>query len=636
MRRLRFWLLALFLSAAQSALAQTLPILELRPSDHPLATIGHLERFVDESAALGFEQVQQATFVPVRQLRSAGYSSAAHWYRLRVQRPAAVADHWILAMGEPYLDDLQVWVASEGRVLGQRGLGDHVPMQQRALKTQTHAISLALPADTPVDIYVRVQSISALNFNAALWSSEAFLASETRFNFVQGWYFGLLLLISLINLLFGVWLRDGAMLSFSLYALTLLLFFFSIHGYAAFLVTAELPWLADAVTGVGVIGGIAAAIFTWGRLLGLRQSHPRINRMYLLVVVLCLAALPFSTGPFYSLMAPTLFKISLAWMLFTSVLVVLIWNRTRYTEFAFYMMAIFFNVAGGAVQICLPLGWLPINAWTEYAHQTSSLIQALLMSLGLTIRIGKLRGERQRMEQEMRLAEQRASEQRRFVAMLSHEFRNPLAVIDRSAQMVILGTTQMSASDQQRLQNIRGGVAMLSTLVDSFLRTEAQQHSPLPLKVADCSLRDFLDSEVGSLGQEAQARIEIKLPLAPTHWAFDRALVGMALRNLLINALRYSPQDRAVVLRVQFEVGELILSVEDSGPGLGDEELSQLGEPYYRASSSTGKQGTGLGYHFSRQIVGAHGGRLEARNRPDGGLIVSVHLPASGFDTAGG
>lgn len=636
MRRWGLWLLALCWSGLQGTIGHAQPLLQLQPSSHALETVGHLERYVDESAQQGLDQVMRVPFVPVRQLRSAGFSRAAHWYRLRVQRPADLADDWILAMGEPYLDDLQVWVVSSGRVLDQRRLGDHVPLAQRALKTQNHAMALSLPADAPVDIYVRVQSISALNFNAALWPSDVFLGSEIRFNFVQGWYFGLLLLISLINLLFGVWLRDGTMLSFALYALTLLLFFFSIHGYTAFLVTQEHPWLANAITGLGVIGGIAAAVFTWGRLLGLSQSHPRIHRLYLVFVGLCLLALPFSAGPGYSLMAPTLFKVSLVWMLMTSVLVVLIWNRTRYAEFAFYMMAIFFNVAGGAVQICLPLGWLPVNPWTEYAHQTFSLIQALLMSLGLVIRIGKLRGERQRMEQEMRLAEQRASEQRRFVAVLSHEFRNPLAVIDRSAQMVLLGAAQMPAHDQQRLQNIRGGVAMLSTLVDSFLSTEARQHAPLPLKVADCALRDFLESEINSLGQEAQSRVDLRLPQVLTQWPLDRTLMGMALRNLLINALRYSPQDKPVVMRVQSLIGELVISVADEGPGLGQDELAQLGQPYYRAPSSSGKQGTGLGYFFSRQIVNAHGGRLEARNQPGGGLIVSVHLPAQGMDTAGG
>jgi signal transduction histidine kinase len=628
-RRLLIGLMALLLGALQTAIAQGLPVLQLRASSNSMTTLEHLERYVDVTGLLNFEQVRQSEFSPVQHMRSAGFGSAVHWYRLRVQRSAADPETWILSMGEPYLDDVRVWIQQAGQAWQEVRLGDHVPFSQRSLPTPMHAVALSLPADTTVEIYVRVQSISALNFNAKLWEPAAFSQQESQFNFFQGLYFGLMALIVLINLMFGVWLRDGSMLSFAAYVLTLLLFFLAIHGYAAMFVQEGTPWLSDAVTGLGVMGGIAAAVYTWSRLLGLRERHPRIHQAYRLFAIGCLSLLVFSTSSVYSLIAPWVFQLSAVYMLVTLILAVMIWRETRYVEFGFYCAAIFCNVVGGFVQMGLPLGWLTVTPITEYAHQTLSLLQAFLMSLGLGIRIGKLRDERQRMEREMRLADQRASEQRRFVAMLSHEFRNPLAVIDRSAQMVLRNVPHMALGESQRMQNIRSGVAMLSTLVDSFLSTEAMQEAPMPLRVSRCNLRDFLELELASVGQDAQVRVQLHVDASVAECVLDRTLMGMALRNLLINALRYSPQDSPVELMAFERGGELVLAVADRGPGLSDQELQQLGQPYYRAAASAGKQGTGLGYHFSMRIVAAHEGRLEARNRPGGGLIVSVHVPLS-------
>jgi signal transduction histidine kinase len=103
----------------------------------------------------------------------------------------------------------------------------------------------------------------------------------------------------------------------------------------------------------------------------------------------------------------------------------------------------------------------------------------------------------------------------------------------------------------------------------------------------------------------------------------------MAVGNLLGNALRYSPADKKVELSAIVDDDGLVIRVTDHGSGLSQEELAMLGMPYYRASSSVGKKGSGLGYHFSRRIVEAHGGSLQADCPPHKGLEVAIWLPAA-------
>jgi signal transduction histidine kinase len=615
------------IGVAQVAAAASLPLLALGPDEESIPTQGFLGIHIDESASLTIDQARRADYTVLERQRSGGFSAAAHWYHLKVQRAPQARSDWVLAMGEPYLDDVRVWVVGPQGNVEEHQLGDHAPFNQRQIKTHSFALHLNLLTTDPTDIYVRVQSTSSLNFNARLWRPDAFFAHDSAANLYQGLYFGVLLVFVLINLLFAAWLREAIMLTFAGYVASLILLFLGLNGYTSMMAAFGPAWFNDAVTGIGVITGIAAAVYLWSQLFALRDEHPRMHKVYLAMALLCLATLPLVTSPYYRVVAPTLFKLSLLYMVSALVLVALLWHRKRNLEFLLYLLAVLINVVGGLTQMTMSLGWLPHNTATEYAHQFLSLVQALLMTLGLLIRIGKLQAERLRMEQDVVMAHERAEEQRRFVATLSHEFRTPLAVIDRSAQMVLFNTPQLAMADHHRMQVIRGGVGTLSTLVDSFLVTETMRHNKLSMKLKACAIREFLETESAALGEDMTSRIRWESILSEQTWSMDKTLMGMALRNLLINALRYSPPDSTVTLAASVDSRGLHISVADCGPGLAADEITQLGEPYYRASSSSGKQGTGLGYYFSNQIVAAHGGKLEARNADEGGLVVSLLLP---------
>jgi signal transduction histidine kinase len=625
------WLLRVILWGgiwvAQVAGAASQPTLVLNPQAQSVSPLGSMGIHVDETGVLTLDQARHADYTTLERLRSGGFGSAAHWYHFKVQRQLQARTDWVLALAEPYLDDVRVWTIGPDGVTGEHQLGDHFPFTQRQIKSHSLAVHLELSASGPTDIYVRVQSISALNFNAMLWQPDAFFAHESAVNLYQGLYFGVLMVFVLINLLFAAWLRDPSMLTFAGYVASLVVVFLGLNGYTVMLVSSAPAWFNDAITGTGVIGGIAAAVYLWSQLFALQSEYPKLHRAYVAMALLCLALLPLSASSYYRSIAPALFKLSIFYMFSALILVAFLWHRSKKLEFLFYLLAVLINVIGALTQMTMSMGWLPLNAATEYGHQILSLVQALFMTLGLLIRIGKLQSDRLKMKQAMDAAHQRTEEQRRFVAMLSHEFRTPLAVIDRSAQMVLFNTPSLASADNHRMQTIRGGVGMLSTLVDSFLTTESIRHNQLSLNLEACTIKEFLETETAALGEDMAARVRLLVTDAEQSWLMDKTLMGMALRNLLINALRYSPQDSTVTLTASVDNDALHIVVTDSGPGLSAQELQQLGQPYYRASSSYGKQGTGLGYYFSSKIIAAHGASLDARNASCGGLVVSLSLP---------
>ncbi len=125
-----------------------------------------------------------------------------------------------------------------------------------------------------------------------------------------------------------------------------------------------------------------------------------------------------------------------------------------------------------------------------------------------------------------------------------------------------------------------------------------------------------LESIVSQQAEAEAQRVHLTVNPDDPSCELDETLIAAALGNLLDNALRYSPAGSQV--RIQ---------VIDHGPGLDDEALAKLGTPYFRAETSLGKKGSGLGYHFTQRIVRAHDGRLYAHSGQGEGLTVEVVLP---------
>jgi len=111
---------------------------------------------------------------------------------------------------------------------------------------------------------------------------------------------------------------------------------------------------------------------------------------------------------------------------------------------------------------------------------------------------------------------------------------------------------------------------------------------------------------------------------APRLW-IDRGRVVQVLENLLENAVQHSPAGSCVRCRAQAaDAGGVRFSVEDAGPGFRPEDLERLFEPFFTRR----RGGTGLGLSIVQRITEEHGGRVEAANRPGGGAVMTVTLPA--------
>lgn len=214
--------------------------------------------------------------------------------------------------------------------------------------------------------------------------------------------------------------------------------------------------------------------------------------------------------------------------------------------------------------------------------------------------------------------------ERRFTADAAHELRTPLAAIKVQTQVARQSRDQVM--HQHALGQIENGVDRATHLVEQLLRLARLD----PLKnlehAAPLDLRRIAAEAAGrarnSQPPAAQEIIETYPADAPVIDG-DADLIAIAVRNLLDNALRYTPPESKVWIEIAAHDGQFTLAVRDNGPGVGAATLARLGERFYRGREN-GAEGTGLGLAIVSRIADLHGARLLAANHPGGGFVASL------------
>ena len=231
---------------------------------------------------------------------------------------------------------------------------------------------------------------------------------------------------------------------------------------------------------------------------------------------------------------------------------------------------------------------------------------------------------------------QMLASERRFTADAAHELRTPIAAIRTQAQ-VALGAGSDAVQRERALRFTLQGCDRATHLVEQLLTLARLEDSGLLASERELDLAALAQSVAADLALAALGRgqtLALEAP-EPCHVRADEALTRVLVRNLLDNALRYSPDGAEVRVTVRGDAQAVCLQVDDSGPGLQDAEMARLGERFYRVLGS-GQSGSGLGWSIVRRIAAVSSARIAVR-RSDvlGGLCVAVHWsPAMACETS--
>lgn len=219
--------------------------------------------------------------------------------------------------------------------------------------------------------------------------------------------------------------------------------------------------------------------------------------------------------------------------------------------------------------------------------------------------------------------------ERRFTADAAHELRTPLAAIRIQAQVALADTNEDAR--RHALSQVVAGTQRATRLVEQLLRLARLDPLARLDGQAPVNLNDVASEILGELiAAQPQRSDDVQLEAAPEPLIVpgDAQLLGVALRNLIENALRYTETGQAITVFAGEDSGETVFGVRDAGRGVAPDELPKLIERFYRGKDNT-SEGSGLGLAIVRRIAQLHGAHLEVGNLDSGGFSARLRWDMS-------
>lgn len=242
----------------------------------------------------------------------------------------------------------------------------------------------------------------------------------------------------------------------------------------------------------------------------------------------------------------------------------------------------------------------------------------------------KLRDSEERSRQAL-LKEQELNELKsNFVAMVSHEFRNPMTTIRTALEIIEYNNDKITNEQRNKyFERVQNAIKQMLQLLEEILflsKTEAAkfEYKPQPLNIENfCSEL----AEGFRFGLGSQHIITFTSQGECFQGEMDEDLLNCIFTNLLSNAIKYSPENSQIQFDLSCEQGIATFIVKDQGRGIPLKDQPRLFQTFYRASNVKRIQGTGLGLAIVKQCVDIHGGEIQLESQQDVGTTVTVKLP---------
>jgi two-component system sensor histidine kinase KdpD len=211
---------------------------------------------------------------------------------------------------------------------------------------------------------------------------------------------------------------------------------------------------------------------------------------------------------------------------------------------------------------------------------------------------------------------------------LAHDLKTPLTAIRTCVTRLIAIPPRTEEVRQELLNIIDQESARLQDTITEAIELAKIESQELHLDRQIAPAAELVRNAIEKTRDENAGRYFVDIP-PDLKLNIDSGLVQRALMQLLENARKYAPPGSPIRIEARTGDGQAVVSVIDEGPGISPDELERVFEKFYRGRRGRGSkvEGTGMGLAIAKGIIEAHGGRIQAQNRPGGGTIVSFTLP---------
>lgn len=588
------------------------------------------EVLLDATGHLAVADVVNAAFTPVGGIFAGGYSRDVVWMRV-VVRPAADGAPLVLRILPTYLNHLTFYQPDRQRS-GEwvtQVSGNRIPWRERPYPAV--ALGFTIQPATQTTYYLRLDTASSAMLNVEALSVGDAAHSNIYAMLWQGLFLSIIFWIIVWAVQDFVLHRDWLSLNFAGAHTVFLLYMFTITGNLS-------PVLSDSHL-IPDFTSWLVALLVLSKLLLHRQlllqfELSRYARWVLWVL-------------------PGAALTALVLLAFGQVSVALVLANSVALLSAPTLLVVALTMRGGALPglgatrvfyallaFSLILYFLPTHGWTS--ANVLSLYGAIFQGLASTVLFGglmywrshRLRQQGAQAQWKLRLSQRqvedqqaRLEEQGRFTAMLTHELKNPMAVIRLNVDT--LPRPDGDAHTDKRHQRIDRALTDIDALVERCVLTDRiDQHQTLSVSSA-ANLAQIVSEVLERQPEAVRVRLKVEPALPPVEG--DDQLLGVAIGNLIDNALKYAPATSPVDVRIHAAVGPdqragvQVDVINLPGPaGLPDPK--QAYDKYHRGAMANGKPGMGVGLYLVKAIAQQHGGTIR-QSLADGSIVFSLWIP---------
>jgi two-component system sensor histidine kinase KdpD len=260
--------------------------------------------------------------------------------------------------------------------------------------------------------------------------------------------------------------------------------------------------------------------------------------------------------------------------------------------------------------------------------QGRQLSDSVLQSIANLVAIGLERSRAQNLAHEVEAARRSERLRTTLIDAMAHEFKTPLTSIRAATTALLSNTNQQPASAVRMLKIADEEATHLEELIDNAVEIAQLDSDHIDVDVEIGNLRDLVQEVVSSMKTELGDRpVDFLWDESLPPIAFDRRLIKLAIKQILDNAVKYSPTGTPIAVRAVRRNGAVVVEITDKGNGIPPHEQDQVFQRFFRGQSVRDRiPGSGLGLSIAHRILEAHGGNLTVTSRP-GETTFRVVLP---------
>ena len=630
-----------------------------------------ISTLADPEGDLTFERVltlDSAQFEPAsRPDINFGYGRMAAW--LRVVVTSETDRTVLLSMTPNFVDLIDIYVGREGAGaaagdFSHVATGDHRPVPGGGHSGLDDSVELNLRAHEPTLVYIRLAALdSALTTELHVYAKDEGPFRETASVLMAGIWFGGMGILAVIQLVFFYYDRKPRNLLLAIATFMVAVVYTGSLGVSRLLLFPGGGVGNDRFVAVSIWLSLITSTLAAIHILDLKENSRWVYRIFLAFVAMGLVGMGFGMFGQHHLFAPVgnVATIGLAAL----------------AAFQGFRTA---NAGGAATQLraaayaALAIGvtavmvqrtdLLPLPVWTVHLYAVASVLQTILLTAALGVRLRAAENLNRAMQQQALIAAQMAEEQARklveertrelvaarqtaedaleaelasqqqqvrFMEVISHQYRTPLASIRTHVDNIGLSLPPSDEANHTRLDRVRRGILRLVEVLEVNLSRSRLQGSAFRPVLVRTSAGDIAEAAAARGRDLLQCAIVTDIPSDTSmRVRADADMLGLAIINLLENAAKFSRSKsrEPVVLSCRLDDGDVAISVADKGIGIPPGEIGSAFSSSWRGSNAAGVEGSGMGLSLVARIVAAHAGTVCIDSTEGQGTTVAIRLPA--------